>query len=278
MAQTLRAGLSITGSGFGFWSHDIGGFEGARPDPAVYKRWVAFGLLGSHSRMHGSTVYRVPWLFDEEDEKNGVVNAPGQTAVDVARTFTKLKLSLMPYLFQTGLQPHLNGTPVMRSMFVEFPDDPTCRTLDRQYMFGPNLLVAPVFTYSGDVEYYLPAGVWTNWFTGEKVASEHGVWRNERHGFDTIPLWVREGSVLVTKPGAETPDYEYGKDALVSVFLDGTDAAEAVVTEADGSSVAFSARKTANGVEVSSSDGRAFTARLGFGEVVAASEGRVMLS
>ena len=121
--------------------------------------------------MHGSTVYRVPWLFDEEDEKNGVVNAPGQTAVDVARTFTKLKLSLMPYLFQTGLQPHLNGTPVMRSMFVEFPDDPTCRTLDRQYMFGPNLLVAPVFTYSGDVEYYLPAGVWTNWFTGEMVAS-----------------------------------------------------------------------------------------------------------
>lgn len=278
MAQTLRAGLSITSSGFGFWSHDIGGFEGARPDPAVYKRWVAFGLLGSHSRMHGSTVYRVPWLFDEEDEKNGVVNAPGQTAVDVARTFTKLKLSFMPYLFQTGLQPHLNGTPVMRSMFVEFPDDPTCRTLDRQYMFGPNLLVAPVFTYSGDVEYYLPAGVWTNWFTGEKVASEHGVWRNERHGFDTIPLWVREGSVLVTKPGAETPDYEYGKEALVSVFLDGTDAAEAVVTEADGFSVTFSARKTANGVEVSSSDGRAFTARLGFGEVVAASEGRVMLS
>ena len=110
------------------------------------------------------------------------------------------------------------------------------------------------------------------------MASEHGVWRNERHGFDTIPLWVREGSVLVTKPGAETPDYEYGKDALVSVFLDGTDAAKAVVTEADGSSVAFSARKTANGVEVSSSDGRAFTARLGFGEVVAASEGKVMLS
>lgn len=277
MAQTLRAGLSITSSGFGFWSHDIGGFEGAYPDPAVYKRWVAFGLLGSHSRMHGSTVYRVPWLFDEEDEKNGVVNAPGQTAVDVARTFTKLKLSLMPYLYQVGLQPHLHGTPVMRSMFVEFPDDPTCRTLDRQYMFGPDLLVAPVFTYSGDVEYYLPAGTWTNWFTGEKVVSEHGVWRNERHGFDTIPLWVRDGSVLVTKPGAETPEYEYGKGALVSVFLnDGADA-KAVVTEMDGSTVVFSARKTDAGVEVSSSDGRGFTARLGFGEAVTAPEGKVLL-
>ena len=127
MAQSLRAGLSLTSSGFGFWSHDIGGFEGAFPDPAVYKRWVAFGMLGSHSRLHGSTVYRVPWLFDE-------------------------------YVYQLGLQPHANGTPVMRSMFVEFPDDPACRTLDRQYMFGPSMLVAPVFTYSGEVSYRFRCG------------------------------------------------------------------------------------------------------------------------
>lgn len=158
MAQSLRAGLSLTSSGFGFWSHDIGGFEGAFPDPAVYKRWVAFGMLGSHSRLHGSTVYRVPWLFDEEDEKNGVALVPGQTAVDVVREFTKLKLELMPYIYQLGLQPHVNGTPVMRSMFVEFPDDPACRTLDRQYMFGPSMLVAPVFTYSGEVSYRFRCG------------------------------------------------------------------------------------------------------------------------
>lgn len=158
MAQSLRAGLSLTSSGFGFWSHDIGGFEGAFPDPAVYKRWVALGMLGSHSRLHGSTVYRVPWLFDEEDEKNGVALVPGQTAVDVVREFTKLKLELMPYVYQLGLQPHVNGTPVMRSMFVEFPDDPACRTLDRQYMFGPSMLVAPVFTYSGEVSYRFRCG------------------------------------------------------------------------------------------------------------------------
>lgn len=158
MAQSLRAGLSLTSSGFGFWSHDIGGFEGAFPDPAVYKRWVAFGMLGSHSRLHGSTVYRVPWLFDEEDEKNGVALVPGQTVVDVVREFTKLKLELMPYVYQLGLQPHANGTPVMRSMFVEFPDDPACRTLDRQYMFGPSMLVAPVFTYSGEVSYRFRCG------------------------------------------------------------------------------------------------------------------------
>ena len=78
MAESLRGGLSLAASGFGYWSHDIGGFEGT-PDPAVFKRWVAFGLLSSHSRLHGSGSYRVPWAFDEE-------------AVDVLRHFTQLKL------------------------------------------------------------------------------------------------------------------------------------------------------------------------------------------
>lgn len=275
MAQTLRAGLSITSSGFGFWSHDIGGFEGAFPDPAVYKRWVAFGMLGSHSRLHGSTVYRVPWLFDEEDEKNGVINAPGQTAVDVLRQFTLLKLSLMPYIYACGLEPHEHGIPLLRSMFMEFPDDPTARLLDKQYMFGPSLLVAPVFTYSGDVEYYLPAGVWTNWFTGEKVVSDHGVWRQENHAFDSVPLWVRDESIIVTNPEARSPEYEYGVNSLVSVFLNDSDAAKVTVNEIDGSSVCFSARKSEDGsIEVTSSDGREFSARLGStGEIVASRGG-----
>src|SRR5674476_1612536 len=79
-------------SGFGFWSHDIGGFEGT-PDPAVFKRWVAFGLLSSHSRLHGSNSYRVPWAFDDE-------------AVEVTRTFTHLKMRLMPYLATVGEVGH----------------------------------------------------------------------------------------------------------------------------------------------------------------------------
>lgn len=254
MAQTLRAGLSLTSSGFGFWSHDIGGFEGAFPDPAVYKRWVAFGMLSSHSRLHGSTVYRVPWLFDEADEKNGVINAPGQTAVDVLRQFTLLKLSLMPYLYQQGLQPHLSGTPLMRSMFVEFPDDPACRALDKQYMLGPDLLVAPVFSYSGEVEYYLPRGSWQNWFTGEIVRSEHGVWRHEQHGFDSIPLWIRDGSVIVTNPEATSPEYDYAEDVQVRAFLDDVHEASATVTRLDGSTVEFRARRTDDGVELTRSD------------------------
>lgn len=77
MAESLRGGLSLGLSGFGFWSHDISGFERTAP-PDIYKRWVAFGMLSSHSRLHGNESYRVPWLFDEE-------------SVDVLRYFTELR-------------------------------------------------------------------------------------------------------------------------------------------------------------------------------------------
>ena len=110
MAESLRGGLSLVSSGFGFWSHDIGGFEG-QPDPAVFKRWVAFGLLSSHSRLHGNHSYRVPWQFDEE-------------SVAVLRHFTHLKYRLMPYLFGAARQAQAEGLPVMRPMVVGFPDDP----------------------------------------------------------------------------------------------------------------------------------------------------------
>ncbi|HEY3258718.1 MAG TPA: TIM-barrel domain-containing protein, partial [Pseudonocardiaceae bacterium] len=112
MAESLRGGLSLGLSGFGFWSHDIGGFEGT-PDPAVFERWLAFGLLSSHSRLHGSASYRVPWLIDDE-------------AVDVARCFARLKNRLMPYLYQAAVTAHVSGTPVMRAMILAFPDDPAC--------------------------------------------------------------------------------------------------------------------------------------------------------
>lgn len=176
---------------------------------------------------------------------------------------------------QLGLQPHVNGTSVMRSMFVEFPDDPACRTLDRQYMFGPSMLVAPVFTYSGEVSYYLPDGVWTNWLTGEKA---QGGWRKETHDYDSIPLWVRDGSVIVTNPGETKPDRVYGENALVSVFVDEVETADAVVTEIDGSAVTFTARRTPAGIEVASSDGRPFRARLGAsGGIVDVPNGSVVL-
>jgi alpha-D-xyloside xylohydrolase len=155
MAETLRGGLSLALSGFAFWSHDIGGFEGL-PDAGVFKRWTAFGLLSSHSRFHGSTSYRVPWMFDDE-------------AVEVTRRFTKLKLRLMPYLYAAGIEASLRGPPVMRPMQLEFPDDPAVGYLDQQYLLGGDLLVAPVFSPDGSVEVYLPAGTWTNGSSGMSV-------------------------------------------------------------------------------------------------------------
>lgn len=177
MAESLRGGLSLCLSGFGFWSHDIGGFEGL-PPADLYKRWVAFGLLSSHSRLHGSTSYRVPWLYDKE-------------AVDVLRFFTRLKHRLMPYLWAKAVEAHRCGVPVMRAMHLEFPDDPACDSLDRQYMLGEAILVAPVFSFDGVVDYYLPAGRWTNLLTGEEA--EGGRWMREQHSLMSIPLWARHG-------------------------------------------------------------------------------------
>jgi alpha-D-xyloside xylohydrolase len=181
MAESLRGGLSLGLSGFGYWSHDIGGFEG-NPDPNVFKRWLAFGLLSSHSRLHGNESVRVPWAFDEE-------------AVDVTRTFVKLKQKLMPYLLETSKAAHQQGTPMMRAMLLEFPAERTCWNLDQQYMFGSDLLVAPVFSATGDVEFYLPEGEWTNFFTGAKV--QGGRWVTENHGFESLPLYIRQGSELL---------------------------------------------------------------------------------
>jgi alpha-D-xyloside xylohydrolase len=202
MAESLRGGLSLTLSGFGFWSHDIGGFE-QTATPDLYKRWCAFGLLSSHSRLHGSQSYRVPWMFDEE-------------AVDVLRHFTNLKCRLMPYLYGAAREAHQAGVPVMRAMLLEFPDDPTCDYLDRQYMLGDSLLVAPIFRPDGVVDYYLPAGRWTNFLTGEVVAGER--WRRETHDYMSLPLMVRPNTVIPVGANEQRPDYDYAEGVTFHVF------------------------------------------------------------
>ncbi|MFD7658326.1 alpha-xylosidase [Actinosynnema sp. NPDC059797] len=202
MAESLRGGLSLGLSGFGFWSHDIGGFEGT-PSAALFKRWTAFGLLSSHSRLHGSSSYRVPWLFDEE-------------AVEVLRRFTKLKLGLMPYLDRAARQAANEGVPVMRAMALEFPDDPGCAHLERQYMLGDSLLVAPVFSDDGDVSYYVPPGTWTHLLTGAVVEGPR--WVRERCDFLTVPLLVRPDTVLPVGAVDDRPDYDYAEGVTLRAY------------------------------------------------------------
>ncbi|WP_443736682.1 alpha-xylosidase, partial [Treponema sp.] len=177
MAETLRGGLSLGLSGFGFWSHDIGGFEG-NPPPAVFKRWLQFGLLSSHSRLHGSNSYRVPWSVDEESS-------------EVAKKFAEIKIKMLPYILEAAEEANKTGVPVLRAMMLEFPEDPSCAQLDRQYMLGSKFLVAPVFSEDNKVSYYIPAGKWRHYIDGRELNLECGKWFTEEYDFMSLPLWER---------------------------------------------------------------------------------------
>ncbi len=239
MAETLRGGLSLAASGFGYWSHDIGGFEGT-PDAGVFKRWLAFGLLSSHSRLHGSGSYRVPWAFDDE-------------AVEVARRFTRLKMTLMPYLLGAARQVTEHGTPMIRPMVMEFPDDPATEHLSTQYMLGDSLLVAPVFHADGHVRYYVPAGRWTGLLDGRTVVGPG--WVQEVHGFDSLPLLVRPGSVIPIGARDDGPEYDYADGVALHLF-DPDSLTETTVTlpDATGEAVRFSVRRHGRQVLVDGPD------------------------
>lgn len=204
MYQSIRGGLSFTSSGFGFWAHDIGGFED-KSTADVYKRWVAFGLLSTHSRLHGSSSYRVPWLYDEE-------------AVDVCRCFTKLKLSLLPYLYSSAVKTHETGIPMMRAMVLDYQNDLACRYLDRQYMLGEKLLVAPVFNEEGIASWYLPKdrGLWTAYLTGEEKYGNS--WFSEKMDYFSIPLYVKPNSVIPTAIEAPDVNISFEKNVEFKVY------------------------------------------------------------
>lgn len=180
----------------------MGGFE-QTASADVYKRWAAFGLLSSHSRLHGSSSYRVPWNYDEE-------------AVNVLSKFSKLKCSLMPYLYRAAMQAHDQGTPMLRAMMFEFPNDPACDHLDLQYMLGDSLLVAPIFTHAGSVNYYVPEGKWTNLLNGKQV--EGPGWMRETHDFMSLPLLVRPNSVIPVGSHSDKPDYDFSDKITLQVY------------------------------------------------------------
>lgn len=248
MAETVRGGLSFAMSGFSFWSHDISGFE-STATPDLYKRWAAFGLLSTHSRLHGSSSYRVPWLFDEE-------------ACDVVKYFTKLKCRLMPYLYAKAIEAHEEGTPVMRPMVFEFTEDPGCAYLDQQYMMGESLMAAPILREDGSSDYFLPKGTWTHLLSGE--VRQGGTWNRDTYDYFSMPLYVRENTLLAMGAVDNRPDYDYAKGLTLRLYQL-CDGAEAVckVTAVDGSivnvitakrsgnTVTFQMEKTAEEIKVS---------------------------
>lgn len=179
MAAELRGGLSLGLSGFTFWSHDVGGFVG-RETPDLYLRWLAFGMMTSHSRCHGQKP-KEPWTYDA-------------ATMDKFRRIVELKYRLMPYVYAQAKDSSLRGLPMVRALFIEYPDDPGSWLVDDEYLYGSSILVAPLFhqgATSRDV--YLPPGTWTDYFTGKSYA---GGW--QKIGVSEIPevLLVRDGTVL----------------------------------------------------------------------------------
>ncbi len=250
MEESLRGGLSLLMSGFGFWAHDIGGFEHTSTAD-VYKRWVAFGLLSSHSRLHGSQSYRVPWLYDEE-------------AVDVVRAFTRLKASLMPYLYKTSIDTSRSGVPTMRSMVLEFTSDRNCWYLDKQYMLGDNLLVAPIFNDESVGSFYLPQGTWTDFFTGEEMTG--GVWTEKTYDYLHLPLMVRENSIVALGSCDDKPDYDYadGVELRVYALADNQECSTVVYDMQQKADLQVSITKSADTItiKVENAGGKPYTVRL----------------
>jgi len=237
MAEDFRGGLSFCLSGPCFWSHDIGGFSG-KANPSLYKRWVAFGLLSSHSRLHGSESYRVPWIFDEE-------------SVEVMRHFAKLKNRLFPYIYAMANQAHESGYPMMRHLLLEYPHDPAVQYLDRQYLLGESLLVAPIFRQDDIAEYYLPGGRWTHLLSGKVVVG--GGWHRETFDYFSLPLFVRENTLLPMSANEHNPSWNKGEELLLTIYelADGAEATARVYPADNTSPINFTARRQGKTITLS---------------------------
>jgi alpha-D-xyloside xylohydrolase len=178
MQSELRGGLSFGLSGFSFWSHDIGGFIEKSPED-LYRRWLPFGMLTSHSRCHG-TPPKEPWEY-------------GTDFNNYFRSVVELKYRLMPYVYAQAKQCTEKGLPMVRALFIEYPQDPGAWQIDNEYLFGADLLVAPLFENGTERDVYLPGGKWIDYQTG--IIYQQG-WHRIKAGDMEVILLVRDGAVI----------------------------------------------------------------------------------
>jgi len=186
MAGSLKGGLQLGLSGFGFWSHDVPGFHGVPnfmnsvvPDD-LYVRWTQFGVFTSHLRYHG-TSKREPWHYP--------------AISDIIRKYWKLRYQLIPYILQQSEVTTRTGMPVLRAMILHYPEDKTCRQIDDQYFFGENMLVAPVMNSENKRDIYLPEGTWVHFFSREVYEGERWL-KNVEVPMDEIPVFVKQGAEI----------------------------------------------------------------------------------
>jgi alpha-D-xyloside xylohydrolase len=202
MAGTLRGGLSLGLSGFSFWSHDIGGFSGS-PKEELFKRWTFFGMFTSHSRVHGFPP-REPWEFSGEFLK-------------VFRKMVEMRYRLMPYIFTQAFIASQNGWPMLKAMFLNYPDDPTTWAVEDQFMFGEDLLIAPIMEESCiKRKVYLPKGKWIDYQTHEVYEGEK--WQTIFcHELPGIVL-VKNGSVIPHIALAQSTEFMNWENIELVVF------------------------------------------------------------
>jgi alpha-D-xyloside xylohydrolase len=210
MAAELRGGLSFGLSGFSFWSHDVGGFTATsvqRMDRDLFARWLAFGMLSSHSRCHGIAP-KEPWLY-------------GTNFMDEFRVIDEMKYKLMPYVYAQAKDSSEHGLPMVRALFVEFPDDPGSWTVDDEYLYGSSILVAPLLhEKETSRNVYLPPGTWIDYQSGKNYS---GGWQKIKTGKIPEIILVRDGTILPNIALAQsTMQMDWSKIELVAYAKDAT--------------------------------------------------------
>jgi alpha-D-xyloside xylohydrolase len=201
MAAELRGGLSFGLSGFTYWSHDVGGFVDRAPRD-LYRRWLAWGVLTSHTRAHGAPP-REPWEYDE-------------ALTEDFRRALGLRYALMPYIIAQAKDSSARGFPMLRTLFFEYPEDPTSWTIDDEYMFGSNLLVAPLMEPGEGRRVYLPPGEWIDYQTGKTYAGAR--WHQITAGRIPVVLLVKDHSVIPhVRVAQSTSDIDW-KNVELRVF------------------------------------------------------------
>lgn len=206
MAASLRAGLSLGLCGFSYWSNDIGGFTRRSPQE-LYERWLPFGLLVSHSRCHGSPP-KEPWEY-------------GADFTDAFRSATELRYRLMPYIYTQAQLSSQKGHPMIRTLFFEFPEDEGSWHVEDQYMFGSQLLVAPLFEAGKSRKVYLPPGGWIDYQTGTAYAGSG--WKVIEAGKVPVIILVRSGSIIPHAPLAQSTDQIKWQDVYFEHFAEQAD-------------------------------------------------------
>lgn len=185
MLNVLRGGLSLGLCGFSYWSQDVGGFIFS-PTDKLYIRWTQFGIFNSHMRYHGNPPrYREPWNYNEDTQK-------------IVREFLNLRYRMIPYIYTEAHYSSQKGLPMLKPLVLEYFDDPNVFNIESEYLFGRNLLIAPILSREDERRIYLPEGEWYEFWSFEKYDSK--TWIDYECPIDRTPFFIKAGTILPLGP------------------------------------------------------------------------------